>query len=151
MARMYSRKKGKSGSKRPIKRTIPTWLVYKPQEIELLIAKFAKDEKNASEIGLILRDNYGIPSVKVVCGKSITEIIKDKNLLPELPDDLTSLIRRSALIRKHLEENTKDETAKRGLTLSESKIKRLVKYYKKVGKLPSEWKFDPERAGFFVK
>lgn len=151
MARMHSRKRGKSGSTKPIKKSKPTWLRYKPKEIELLVTKLAKDGKSSSEIGLILRDNYGIPDVKIVCGKTITKIIEEKKLLPELPDDLVALIRRSVLIKKHLEQNHKDETANRGLTLTESKIKRLVKYYKRSGKLESEWKFDPDRAGFFVK
>lgn len=148
---MHSRKRGKSGSKRPIKKSIPTWLSYKPKEIEILITKFSKDGKSSSETGLFLRDNYGIPNVKLVCGKSITEIMKENKLLPELPDDLTALIRKSVLVRKHLEENNKDQTANRGLTLTESKIKRLVKYYKKTGKLSSDWKYDPSRAGFFMK
>jgi|TARA_B100002003_G_C13985765_1_gene476528 small subunit ribosomal protein S15 len=148
---MHSRKKGKSGSTKPIKKAAPIWLRYKPKEIELLITKLAKDGKSASEIGLVLRDSYGIPSVKVVCKKTITEITKENKLLPDFPDDLTALIRRSVLIRKHLEENHKDQDGKRGLTLTESKIKRLVKYYKRTGKVSSDWKFDPERAGFFMK
>ena len=86
-----------------------------------------------------------------LCKKKISQILADKKTAPELPDDLTSLIRGSVAIRKHLETNNKDETAKRGLTLTESKIKLLTKYYKKSGKLASEWKFDPERAGFFTK
>ncbi|MBS3102231.1 30S ribosomal protein S15 [Candidatus Woesearchaeota archaeon] len=151
MARMYSRKRGKSGSKKPIKKAMPTWLRYKAKEIELLIVKFAKEGKSASEIGLILRDSYGIPSVKLICGKTITSVMKEKNLLPEVPDDLIALIRRSVLIRKHIEVNKEDQTAKRGLTITESKIKKLVKYYKREGKLPSEWKYDPARAGFFMK
>jgi len=68
-----------------------------------------------------------------------------------IPEDLVFLIRRSVQIRKHMEANNKDQTAKRGLQLTESKIKRLTKYYKKSGKLSSEWKYDPERAGFFMK
>ena len=35
-------------------------------------------------------------------------------------------------------------------TIIESKIKRLTKYYKKAGKLPSEWKYDAKRASMFV-
>ena len=84
MARMHSRKKGKAGSKRPIKKTVPIWLSYKPKEIELLITKLAKDGKSASEIGLTLRDNYGIPSVKVVCKKTVTEIIKENRLASKI-------------------------------------------------------------------
>lgn len=151
MARMYSRKRGKSGSKRPIKRVLPVWLRYKPQEVELLISKLAKEGKTSSEIGIVLRDTYGISDVRLLCKKKLSQILKEKNLASELPDDLMALIRKSVEIRKHLETNDKDETAKRGLTITESKIKKLTKHYKATGKLASEWKFDPERAGFFTK
>src|SRR3989344_294630 len=151
MARRYSRKHGKSGSKKPLKKVLPVWLRYKPKEVELLIAKLAKEGKNSSEIGIILRDTYGIPDVRTLCKKKITGILKEKNLTTEIPEDLLALIRRSVAIRKHLEANVKDQTARRGITLTESKIKSLIKYYKATGKLASEWKFDPERAGFFTK
>lgn len=151
MARMYSRKHGKSGSKKPIKKTLPVWLRYKPQEVELLISKLSKEGKNSSEIGVILRDTYGIPDVRLLCKKKITQTLKEKNLAPEIPDDLLALIRKSVAIRKHLEANNKDQTAKRGLILTESSIKRLTKHYKRTGKLVSGWKFDPERAGFYTK
>ena len=150
MARLYSRKRGKSGSKKPIKKTIPLWVRYKPREIETLIVKLAKEGLADSKIGVILRDTYGIPDVRVICKKKISKIIEEKGIKKELPEDLTALIKKAVLVRKHLEENKKDEVAKRGLTLTESKIKRLTKYYKKTGKLASEWKYEPERAGFFV-
>ena len=149
MARMYSRKRGKHGSKRPVKKTPPTWIRYKPKEVELLISKFVKDGKTSSQIGVILRDTYGIPSVKVLCGKSISEILEEKKLLSEVPEDLTSLFKRYAAIKKHLEVNKHDETASRGLTITSSKIGRLLKYYKRAGRIPETWKFDTERAGFF--
>lgn len=151
MARMYSRKHGKSGSKRPTKRTVPLWTIYKSKEVELLVAKLAKEGKSSSEIGLILRDTYGIADVRTLCKKKISGILKEKNLTPELPDDLTAMIRKSVAIRKHMEMNHKDETAKRGLLITESLIKKLAKYYKRTGKIPSEWKYDPARAGFYIK
>jgi small subunit ribosomal protein S15 len=151
MARKYSRKRGKSGSKKPVKKSVPLWLRYKPVEVELLISKLAKEGKNSSEIGIMLRDTYGIPDVKTLCKKKISDILEEKNLASEIPEDLLSLIRRSVVIIKHLESNRKDETAKRGLTITESKIKAVVKHYKKTGKLASDWKFDPKRAGFYTK
>ncbi|MCH8329059.1 MAG: 30S ribosomal protein S15 [Nanoarchaeota archaeon] len=151
MARKYSRKHGKSGSKKPLKKSLPVWLRYKPKEVEILIAKLAKEGKNSSEIGIVLRDTYGIPDVRTLCKKKISNILEEKNLAQEIPDDLLALIRRSVAIRKHMETNNKDQTAKRGLTLTESKIKALTIYYKATGKLSSEWKFDPERAGFYMK
>ena len=135
MARKYSRSKGKAGSKRPARKTLPTWVRYKPKEVELLIVKLAKDGKTPSQIGLFLRDTYGIPDVKRLTKKKITSVLEERKLLKEIPEDLMSAIRKSVLVRKHLEENKKDQTAKRGLELAESKIRGLIKYYKKTGKL----------------
>jgi len=149
MARMHSRKRGKHGSKKPAKKTSPSWIRYKPKEAELLIAKLAKEGKSNSQIGILLRDVYGIPSILALCGKSISAILKEKKLSPEIPEDMTSLFRRYALIRKHLEANKHDETAARGLHLTESKIARLTKYYKRTGRVAEDWKFDTEKAGFF--
>jgi len=102
MARMYSRSKGQSGSKKPLKATVPTWVRYKPKEVELLIAKLYKEKNSPSRIGLILRDVYGIPSVKVLTKKSINQILKEKNLLAEIPEDIMSLMKKNIQIRKHL-------------------------------------------------
>ena len=149
MARMHSRKKGKHGSKKPAKKTSPSWARYKPKEIELLIAKLSKDGKNASQMGILLRDTYGIPSVSALCGKSISAILAEKKLLHEIPEDLIALFRKYASVVKHIEINKHDVTSRRGLLLTESKIARLTKYYKRTGRLSEDWKFDTERAGFF--
>ena len=151
MARMHSRKHGKSGSKKPLKKALPLWLRYNQKEAELIIAKLSKEGKNASEIGIILRDTYGIPDSRILFKKKLSQVLKEKDMQPEIPDNLMALIRKSVTIRKHMGNNKKDETAKRGLLLTESKIKRLMKYYKRTGKLSADWKYDPERAGFFMK
>jgi len=39
----------------------------------------------------------------------------------------------------------------RGLQLAESRIKRLVKYYKRIGRLPMEWKYDSESIKFYAE
>ena len=149
MARMHSRKKGKHGSKKPSKKTVPSWIRYKGKEAELLITKLAKEGKSGAQIGILLRDVYGIPSISALCGKPISAILKEKKLLQEVPEDLTALFRKYAAVRKHIEANKHDETAARGLHLTESKIGRLTKYYKRTGRISEDWKFDTERAGFF--
>lgn len=151
MARMYSRAKGKSKSIKPIKKTNPSWLRYKDKEAELLVIKLAKEGKSPSQIGLFLRDNYGVPSVKQVTNKRISEILKEKSLAKEIPEDLSALIRKTVLLTKHIEKNDKDESAIRGLHITESKIKRLVKYYKLNKKIPMDWKYDPERIKLFIE
>jgi small subunit ribosomal protein S15 len=150
MAKMYSGSRGKSGSKKPLKKSVPSWTRLGAKEAEMLIAKLAKEGNGASYIGLMLRDKYGIPDVESLCGRSITKILKDKKQLPELPEDLTALMRRAAAINKHLTENKHDMTAHRGLILTESKIKRLVKYYKTQGRIPENWKYNIEQASYLL-
>lgn len=147
---MHSRKKGKSGSTKPIKK-IPSWAPYKGKETEKLVIKLAKAGRPASEIGIFLRDNYGISSVKALTGKSITLILKENNLAKELPEDLLNLIKKMIEIKTHLEKNRRDKTANRGLQLTNSKIRRLTKYYKKSKRLPADWKFDPNRLKMYME
>jgi small subunit ribosomal protein S15 len=151
MARTHSRAKGVSGSKKPVKKSVPGWIRYKPKEVELLIGKLAKEGKSPSQIGLYLRDTYGIPDVKTLAGKKITKILDEKKLLTVVPEDLRALIKKAALIRKHLEENKQDKPALLGLQLTESKIKKLVKYYKLSGRMPVAWKYDPNKASTYLE
>jgi small subunit ribosomal protein S15 len=151
MARLYSKKKGKSGSTKPLKKTNPSWQRYTPKEIELLVVKLAKSGSTPSQIGMQLRDIYGIPDYQIVVGKSITETLTEKKLLGDIPEDLLALIKKYVNLQKHRESNKQDMPAKRGLQLTDSKIRRLVTYCKKVGKLPANWKFDSERFRLIVE
>ncbi len=121
MARMYSRARGKSGSTKPNK-DVPSWVSYSPAEVEKLILKYAKSGKSTSEIGMLLRDKYGINSVKAITGKKLDKILVENKITKEMPEDLLNLIRRMVSIQLHLEKNKKDETAKRGLILTDSKV-----------------------------
>ncbi|WP_088334776.1 30S ribosomal protein S15 [Methanopyrus sp. KOL6] len=144
MARMHSRDKGKSGSTRPPRVAPPSWVEYSPEEVESLVVDLAKQGYEPAMIGIKLRDEYGIPDVKLITGKKVTEILEEHGLAPELPEDLLNLIRRAKRVREHLKRHPKDLHSKRGLQLIESKIHRLVKYYKRKGILPEDWKYDPE-------
>lgn len=69
---------------------------------------------------------------------------------PKYPEDLTALVRKAVNIRRHLEENPKDLHNRRGLMLVESKIRRLVKYYKRKGVFPPNFKYQPDKAGLLL-
>lgn len=147
MARMHARRKGKSGSKHPVERQAhPDWSSLNPREVESHVIDLAKEGKTTSEIGMILRDQYAVPDIKLATGKSITKILDANNVKPEIPEDLRNLISTALSLRKHLETNRKDIHNKRGLQLAESKIRRLAKYYISTGKLPENWKYSPEQA-----
>src|SRR3989344_5520702 len=105
MARLYSRKKGKSGSKRPSVRVKPAWVTYDDKTVEQLVVKLAKTGKTASVIGITLSDEYGIPDVKAITKKTITHILHEHSLQGKLPEELKALIKNDIALMKHLETN----------------------------------------------
>ena len=148
---MHSGKKGKSGSTKPTVKKVPSWIKYSTKEIELLVAKYAKDGKTPSQVGLYLRDEYGIPDVKLIVGKSISAILAEKDLTKKLPEDVMALMKKVLAIKEHMIENNKDQPARRGLTLTESKILRLVKYYKRTGRVAKDWNYNPKELKLYVE
>lgn len=129
----------------------PEWIEYSNEEIEELILKLKKEGNSTSMMGIILRDQYGIPDVKLVTGMKITQILENHNQGLEYPEDLMNLIRKAVNIRDHLKENPKDLHTRRGLRIVESKIRRLVRYYTKEGVLPEGWRYEPKQAALLVK
>ncbi len=150
MARMHSGAKGQSGSTKPVEEKAD-WVEYKANEIIKIIIDLANTGLKKSQIGVILRDQYGIPNVKTLTGKKISAILDENNFKEELPEDLLNLIRKSVELQEHLTDHKKDFKAKRGYELTVSKIRRLAKYYAKKKKIPESWKYSEETAKLLVK
>jgi small subunit ribosomal protein S15 len=148
---MAKRRTGKSGSKQPLRKTAPTWVKLKTKEVEKIVVNLAKQGMLPSKIGLILRDSYGIPSIKKLTSKSILRIMRENKIIPDMPEDLYSLLKKAVIVRKHLDKNKKDNFSKKGLILTESKIRKLGRYYVRRGVLPKDWKYDHEKAKLLVK
>jgi len=147
MARIHARRKGQSGSTHPVDRNKhPEWSSLNPREVESHVLDLAKAGKSTSEIGTILRDQYAVPDVKLATGKKISKILEGNNIKSDIPEDLRNLIRTALQLKKHLETNKKDLKNKRNLQLTESKIRRLTKYYHGQNRLPVGWKYSPEQA-----
>jgi small subunit ribosomal protein S15 len=151
MGRMHSRKKGQSESTRPAKLEVQPWFQLTAEQVEAKVIDLAKKGESMSKIGLILRDAYGVPLVKILCKKTISQILAENNLVPKLPEDIMFLARRAVKIRRHMEENKKDLEAKKGLQRTESKLRRLVKYYKNTGVIEQSFKYDPEEIKIFMR
>lgn len=151
MARMYSRKKGKHGSKKPPVKVVPKWVKMKPADIEEIVVKLAKERKGSAVIGSILRDQYGIPDSRLVTKKPITQIMQENKLYPDMPEDLMSLFKKAVLLHEHSAKNKKDKKAVKGLEHLESKIRRLVRYYAKEGKVSKDFRYDPEKVKLIVQ
>ncbi|HYB92672.1 MAG TPA: 30S ribosomal protein S15 [archaeon] len=146
MARLYARKHGRSHSIRPITKSPPAWVKYGPEEVEALVIKLGREGNSPSKIGVILRDQYGIPLVKPIAGKKINQILKGAGLELKIPEDLNESLKKATALRLHLEKNRTDSTNVRSLELLESKIYRLSKYYRKKKILPPDWKYEPAVA-----
>lgn len=138
---MHIRKKGKSHSKGPIRREKPEWVTMRPEEIERLVLRLAREGRRPSEIGLILRDQYGIPSFKAVMGCKLKEFLEAKGIKYDYPEDLARLIAKARRLQDHLKVHKKDYRNKHSLELIEAKIHRLSEYYKRIGALPKDWKY----------
>jgi len=151
MARIYSGKKGKHGSKKPPVKAAPKWFKMKKEEVEELVITLAKQKYPSATIGTILRDQYAIPNVKSVTSKSIAKIMKESKLYPDFPEDMMNLLRKAVVLRQHLERRKADHHSQKGLQNLESKIRRLGKYYSRTGAMPKDWKYDPEKAKLIVQ
>jgi small subunit ribosomal protein S15 len=151
MARMHSGKRGKSSSTRPHRTAPPKWVELSEEEIVDTVVRLGRKGLPPSRIGVVLRDQYGVPSVKLMTGKRISQILEEKGIVADLPEDMMNLIKKAVELDKHLTENPKDMTAKRGLQLTEAKIIRLARYYIREGRIPADWKYDLKRARLLVR
>ena len=134
MARMHSRRRGSSGSDRPVADDSPEWSNVDEEAVEQRVVDLAEAGHSPSEIGLKLRDEgvrgTPIPDVSLATGKKITEILEDHDAEPEFPEDLRNLMEQAVRLRDHMDENPTDHQNRRALQNTESKIRRLVDYYR---------------------
>ncbi|MDE1820555.1 MAG: 30S ribosomal protein S15 [Euryarchaeota archaeon] len=151
MSRLHSSHRGKASSRRPFPVALPSWVPLDKDEVEEEVLRLAKAGTTPSQIGLSLRDTYGVPSTRLLTGKRLTAFLEEKGTKPTLPEDLSALLKRVVHLQQHLEHHPKDLSNRRGLNLIESKIRRLSRYYRKRGRLPAEWRYSSETAALMVQ
>ena len=112
----------------------PEWSDVDAEDIESRVVELAEQGYEPSQIGLKLRDEgvkgTPVPDVKLATGKKVTEILAENVADPDLPEDLRNLMERAIRLREHLDANPQDKQNKRALQNTESKIRRLVNYYR---------------------
>jgi small subunit ribosomal protein S15 len=143
---MPKQEKGKSHSIRPVSRRPPSWCKYQPEEVEAFIIKLAKEGHNMSAIGTILRDQYAIPLVKPITGKSVSDTLKAANLAQSMPEDLANLMKKAQAMAVHMDKNKKDLHNKRNMQIIEARIHKLGRYYKREGILDKKFKYEAKIA-----
>lgn len=141
MARMHIRRKGKSHSKKPVEMKKPEWLEISPEEIKQIALNLAREGRYPSEIGMILRDQYGVPTFKQIAGVKLTKFLREEGIEYEYPEDLARLIEKAKSLTNHLKTYRRDYRNKHSLELIEAKIHHLAKYYKGKGVLSKKWRY----------
>jgi small subunit ribosomal protein S15 len=151
MSRIHSGRKGRAGSHRPYPLTKPEWVTTEPDEIVKEAVSLSKGGLLAAQVGLALRDQHAIPSVRAVTGKRLSMLLKEQGVHPEIPDDLQALLKRVVHLQRHLETHPKDLSNRRGLSLMESRIRRLARYYRQRRRLPENWRYSAAGAALQVE
>ncbi len=149
IARMHSRKHGKHGSKKPVRKKA-LWVTLEAEEVEKLIQKLAKEGLSNALIGLTLRDQYGVPDVRAF-NLRVAKVANKLRKEQAVPDDMYSLIKKAVNLHKHMDANKGDTNSKHGLELLESKIRRLGKYYSREGVIQKGWKYNIENAKLIAR
>lgn len=146
--------KKKTSRKKPAKKKTgkekPEWVNYEKEEVEKLILKLAQGGMSKSRIGLMLRDQYGIPDAKVF-GITVGSVLSKEKADSEIPEDLYNIMKKAVVMHNHLGKNKKDKKGIHTLQLIESRARKLGRYYSSIGKLPANWKYDINKAKLIVK
>jgi small subunit ribosomal protein S15 len=147
MARLHSKRKGKSRSKfAGRKNSKRDFVQFSVEEVKDIVRKLFKQGNSTAEIGIILRDQYGIPSFKGLTGMSLKEFLKEEKLYPKIPEDLLNLLKKAVRLWNHLKKHKKDIHNRVKYQHLLSKIERLSNYYKEKGELDKNWVYSPEEA-----
>ena len=103
----------------------PTWVKMKEPELKKLITELS--EKHApSQIGMVLRDQYGIPSTRVF-GKKLKAYMQELGI--ERNEDLENAENKVEKMKEHLKTNITDRKAKHKLQHAQSRLNITRKYF----------------------
>jgi len=103
----------------------PTWVKMKEPELKKVILELS--EKHApSQIGMILRDQYGIPTTKVF-GKKLKAYLKELGI--ERNEDLENAEKKVGKMKEHLKNNITDRKAKHKIQHAQSRLNIIRKYF----------------------
>jgi len=102
----------------------PLWVKMKEPELKKTILELS-EKHSPSQIGLILRDQYGIPTTKIF-GKKLKAYLKELGI--EKNEDLENAEKKVDKMKEHLKNNITDRHAKHKLQHAQSRLNITRKY-----------------------
>ena len=151
MSRIHSGHRGRAASHRPYPAVLPSWVPLDTDEVVEEALKLVKGGASVAQAGMALRDSFGVPSTRLLTGKKLTPVLRERGVAPQLPEDLAALLRRVVHLQQHLEKHPADLSNRRGLTLIEARIRRLARYYRQRKVLPADWHYTAATAALQVE
>lgn len=103
----------------------PTWVKMKEPELKKVILDLS-DKFPPSQIGMVLRDQYGIPTTKIFNKRLkvyLTELGVEKN------EDLDNAEKKVEKMREHLKKNVTDKKAKHKFQKAQARLNITRKYF----------------------
>lgn len=108
----------------------PSWLKMSETELKKIIAELAEKHQPA-EIGLILRDQYAIPTTKLY-GKKLSKYLQELGLKSNT--ELDNAEKKVDNLKEHLKNNITDRKAKHRLQKAQSSLNKTRKYFSRKNK-----------------
>jgi small subunit ribosomal protein S15 len=119
------------------------------EQINDIIKELWNKGYTPSQIGKELKEKYNINVKEILNKKLVKYATKELNLKQEIPEDLLYLFKKINVMLKHLELHKKDIVTKKKLEELESRVKSLIKYYKKNKKLPQTFEYSRDIAKMY--
>jgi small subunit ribosomal protein S15 len=105
----------------------PLWLKTTEEELKKIIAELAEKYQPA-QLGLILRDQYGIPTTRLY-GKKLSAYLKEIGKYND-KIELENVQKKLEKIEDHLKNNAQDKRTKHKMQKAKSRVVTIKKYTK---------------------
>lgn len=104
--------------------TKPVWLKMTEEDLKKVISQLS-EKYPSSQIGLVLRDQYGVPTTKVY-GKKLGEYLRELGIKKD--ENLENAEKKLKRIDEHFKKNITDKKAKHKLQKAQGQVNILTKY-----------------------
>jgi ribosomal protein S15P/S13E len=103
----------------------PVWLKTSEEELKKIIAELAGKYPPA-QVGIILRDQYGIPTTRIF-GKKLAVYLKEAGIDTKNVE-LQNVEKKLEKMKEHLKKHKQDKKAKHKIQKPQSRVEKIKKY-----------------------
>ena len=103
----------------------PAWVKMKEPELKKAILDLS-EKYPPSQIGMVLRDQYGIPTTKIF-NKRLKVYLKELGV--DRNEDLENAEKKVESLKEHLKKNVTDKNAKHKLQKAQARLNITRKYF----------------------